>query len=58
MYLTQKTDKSFTTPFELAYNEKPDYRNLIPMFSTAYIKKVRDRDLDHNKWYTQSLKCI
>ena len=58
-YPTTTDDNTFTTPFELAFNLKPpDYRNLLPMFSTVYIKKVCNRGLDHNKWYPQSLKCI
>ena len=58
MYPTQLKDGTVTTPFETVYNEKPDLRTLIPLFSTAYIKKVRDRGLHRNKWYTQSLRCI
>ena len=31
-----------TTPHELVYKEKPDYRNLFPIFSVAYVKRYKD----------------
>ena len=39
-YLPIKTDVPgvLTTPFFEAYGEKPDYRNLSPLFSTSYVK--------------------
>ena len=47
-----------TTPYELVFNEKVDYRQLFPMFSTAYIKQEQESSKKKNKWKTQSLKCI
>ena len=48
-----------TTPFELVHGRKVDYRQLFPMFSTAYIKKERDQGGRHkNKFKSQSIKCI
>ena len=32
-----KHNNTLTTPFELVYKQKPDYRTLLPMFSVAYI---------------------
>ena len=47
-----------TTPHEQVYKRKVDYRNLIPLFSIAHIKQVREQQQDNNKWKSQSLKCI
>ena len=43
-YIPIKTDKKVTlsTPFFLAHNVKPDYRKLIPLFSSAYVKICKD----------------
>jgi hypothetical protein len=35
-----------------------DYQQLFPMFSTLYIKQVREQGTGKNKWSSQSLKCI
>jgi deoxyuridine 5'-triphosphate nucleotidohydrolase len=50
--------KNITTPFEIMHKTKVDYRQLFPMFSVAYIKHVRDKGGDSNKWKSKSLKCI
>ena len=50
---------TITTPFEQAFHIKPDYRNLLPMFCTAYIRQERDTGGQHkNSWSSKSLKCI
>ena len=36
-YIPLKIDNSFITPYELAYNQKPDLRTLLPMFIVAYL---------------------
>ncbi len=62
--LPVKKGKIITTPHELVYKQKVDYRVLFPMFSTAYIKYMRDDKADYQedptniKWSSQSLKCI
>ncbi len=48
----------YTTPHELVYNEKPDFRQLFPLFSIAYIKQIRQAGHIKTKWEDQSLKCI
>ena len=53
-----KHKKIVTTPFELVYNKKPDYRMLFPMFSIAYIRQHREDGKDINSWKSKSLKCI
>jgi len=35
-YLPIRINGTLTSPHELMYNSKPDYRNLFPMFSVAY----------------------
>jgi hypothetical protein len=53
-----RNDKT-TTPYELVYNRKVDYRSLFPMFSLlAYICQHREDGQDKNKWTSKSLKCI
>jgi hypothetical protein len=47
-----------STPYEETYNKKVDYRNLFPMFSTAYIKQCRVGGQSKNKWKSHTLKCI
>jgi deoxyuridine 5'-triphosphate nucleotidohydrolase len=56
--LPSKHMNKITTPHELVYNKKVDYRVLFPMFSTAYIKYLREGGKVKDKWATQSLKCI
>eukprot|EP00957_Ditylum_brightwellii_P026209 1982171-Ditylum_brightwellii.AAC.1 len=38
----QADDGTWTTPFEQVYGIKPDWCNLVPMFSLAYVKRNRD----------------
>jgi hypothetical protein len=52
-----RNDK-ITTPYELVYNKKVDYRSLIPVFSIAYIRQHQEDGQDKNKWSSKSLKCI
>ena len=44
-----------TTPYELIYNTKPDLRNLIPLFSIAYIRRTRDGDTDRTRFAAKAL---
>lgn len=54
----EHTDQ-ITTPYELVYQQKPDYRTLIPMFSLAYIRRDRAQGGHHlNKWHTRTIRCI
>ena len=54
-----KRNGKLTTPHELVFQSKPDYRVLFPMFSTAYIKQNRETGGHHkNKWRSKTLKCI
>jgi deoxyuridine 5'-triphosphate nucleotidohydrolase len=53
-----KHDDKITTPYELVYHKKVDYRVLFPLFTVAYIKHMRDEGKALSKWKGQSLKCI
>jgi hypothetical protein len=53
-----KHNQKITTPFELVYKKKVDYRVLFPLFSIAYIKHMREEGKQVSKWKSQSLKCI
>jgi hypothetical protein len=55
---TTHLDTKTTTPFELMFKKPADYRQLFPLFSTAYIKQVRTQGTNKSKWKSQSLKCI
>jgi hypothetical protein len=50
--------KKITTPFELVYKKKVNYRNLFPMFSVAYIRQIHKEGTAKSKWKDCSLKCI
>ena len=48
-----------STPYELVYKRKVDYRCLLPQFCLAYIRQVREEGGSHkNKWLNKNLKCI
>jgi hypothetical protein len=47
-----------TTPHEMVFKQKVDYRQLFPMFSVAYIKYAREGGGVKDKWKSRSLKCI
>jgi deoxyuridine 5'-triphosphate nucleotidohydrolase len=53
-----KKNGKLTTPYELVYNKKVDYRALFPLFSIAYIRQHREEGQDKNKWTSKSLKCV
>ena len=53
-----RKNNKITTPHELVHGEKVDLRNLLPMFSVAYIKQERNKAEVGGKWKTQTLKCI
>ena len=53
-----KLKDNITSPHEEVYKEKVDFRQLFPMFNTAYIKQETNRGKHKNKWKSQSLKVI
>ena len=54
-----KCDDKYTTPYELVYKCKVDYRSLIPIFCTAYIRQHQETGGGHKKqWLNKTLKCI
>ena len=56
-YIPIKTDrKTLTTPHYEAYKQHPDYRKLIPLFSTAYVKVYDSKE--GNTFDTQTIKAI
>lgn len=56
--LPVKHNNKTTTPYELVYHCKVDYRALFPLFSIAYIRQHKENGQDKNKWTSKSLKCI
>ena len=46
------------SPFELVTGDKPDYRQLFPLFSVAYMKYAREEKKSGGKWKSQTLKVI
>ena len=52
----KQVDK-ITSPHELVYGQKLDYRNMLPMFSIAYINLPKDTS-EGGKWRPQLLQCI
>ena len=57
-YLQVKANGVFTIPFELLYHQKPDFRTLFPLFSVAYIRRLKDGDTKREKMHAKSLQCI
>ena len=49
-------DKQLTTPHYLAYRQHPDYRKLIPLFSSAYVKVYESAE--GNTFQSQTVKAI
>ena len=48
-----------STPFEIVFNKKVDYRVLFPMFCTARVRRDKMVGGDHkNKWVGRSMHCI
>eukprot|EP00957_Ditylum_brightwellii_P163014 12413261-Ditylum_brightwellii.AAC.1 len=56
--LIQTDDGKWTTPFEMVFHTKPDWCNLVPMFSLAYIKCNRDASGFSATADSQSIKAI
>ena len=57
-YIPIKIDNSYTTPFELAYNQKPDLRNLLPLFSVAYLSRYKDGNITRKNVHSHSIRAI
>ena len=57
-YLPLTLNDSLTTPFELVYKEKPDLRNLLPLFSVSYVRRSRDANTDRLTFHSTSLRCL
>ena len=56
-YMGIKTSKgTLTTPFFLAFQTKPDYRKLLPLFSPAHVKIYESAS--GNTFTSQTIKCI
>jgi hypothetical protein len=53
-----KRSNKITTPCELIYSKKVDYRALFPLFSIAYIRQHCENGQEKNSWSSKSLKCI
>jgi hypothetical protein len=51
-------DGSFTTPFELAHQVKPDLRVLFKLFALAAVRRERVGDTNLQKFDSQSLPMI
>mmetsp|Transcript_17439 Transcript_17439/g.24622 ORF Transcript_17439/g.24622 Transcript_17439/m.24622 type:complete len:90 (+) Transcript_17439:208-477(+) len=55
-YFPIKYFGKITTPFELAHQEKLDYRTLFPMFNIAYVRKIIKSS--EAKFKSQTVKTI
>lgn len=56
--IKDENNNTYSTPFELAFHSKPDLRTLFPLFSLAYIRKMRDGSIKRSKYVTHSEACI
>ena len=57
-YTPIKVDGIDTTPHEVLYGQKPDYRNLFPMFSLANVKRRKDGKKHRGKIMSQTIQAI
>ena len=57
-YVPLKVNNIITTPHKLAFQVKPDARNLFPIFSVSYLRKTRDAETDRETFHSQSLRAI
>ena len=57
-YLPIKANNKLTTPYELVYGIKPDLRLLFPLFSLAYVHRLKDAQSKHQKFQTTAILCI
>ena len=44
-----------STPFEMVYQQKPDLCTLFPMFSVAYVSKLRDGAVDRLNMHSKMI---
>eukprot|EP00957_Ditylum_brightwellii_P207774 15354470-Ditylum_brightwellii.AAC.1 len=49
MLPTSHIKNKVSAPYELVYGEKVDYRDLIPLFSAAYIRHAREEGKQKSK---------
>ena len=57
-YMPINYKNTISTPHYLVYKQKPDYRNLFPIFSVAYVKRYKDGTKKRKKLKSQTIKCI
>ena len=57
-YFPVTKDGKLTTPFELVHKTKPNLCLLFPLFSVAYVRKVKDGTTKRNKFSGHSLRTI
>ena len=51
-------DRTITTPNKLVYNERPDYRQLIRLFSTTYLSHTKDGTKRRSPFQSHTLQDI
>ena len=57
-YFPIKINNQLTTPFELTYGIKPDLRNLLLLFSVAYLSRYRDGNISRKNVHSHSMRAI
>ena len=57
-YLPYLHKTTWTSPYELLHNNKPNFRNLHPLFSVAYVKIFWDGLIHKKEELYQSIKAI
>ena len=51
-------DNKGTTHVQCIYKVEPDCKNIIPIFSIAYVERFRARVKHRSKAMSQSIKCV
>ena len=57
-YLPLRIDNKLTTPHECVYGVKPDFRNILPQFSIAYLNRTRDDNIERKSTHSHSIRAI
>eukprot|EP00957_Ditylum_brightwellii_P040322 3051463-Ditylum_brightwellii.AAC.1 len=58
LHVILQEDGTWTTPYKIEYKQKPDWQNLIPLFSLGYVKQNRDSTQFRSTADSQTVKAI
>ena len=57
-YIPIRLNNKYTTPFYLVHHQKPDLRNLLPLFSVGYLTRYCDGSTKRQNMHSHTLQAI